>query len=218
MHTHQQTEHINHPTGPDQTSHINGLAFRCVYIDRLLTFELLTIGAGIVDKVGAPAQRRLRPRVTGGEVATAFLPGRHLQPSCTLGACTSIFAHAQPPVCPETDECDRRQSTGTAPTCPSWPTPHAHPWSAFCARIQTRARYSRRRTTSTLTQAALYGVSHLHLSRLRAHHFFSLISRIKSICRSRPISSLCSLAFSCSSPVGRLTSSVSGCPNLLRHA
>jgi hypothetical protein len=218
MHTRQQTEHINHPTGPDQTSHINSLAFRCVYIDRRLTFELLTIGAGIVDKVGAPAQRRLRPRVTGGEVATAFLPGMHLQPSCTLGACTSIFAHAQPLVCPETDECDRRLSTGTAPTCSSWPSPHAHPWSALFARnTDPSALFATAHNLDVDSGRALRRISSEPVAPARPP-LFLLMSRITSICRSRPISSLCSLASSCSRPVGRLTSSVSGWPNLLRHA
>jgi len=83
--------------------------------------------------------------------------------------------------------------------------------------IQTATGDLHQRISPTLRDASGHGIARLCQPALYAHHFFVLISFITSSSSSRSTSSLRSRAFSASSVLSRLTSSMCLVPNFLRQ-
>ena len=92
----QFAQHLDDSVGTNTSRHIDRKTFACKFIDHRQTFQLLTVGAGVEDKIVGPhvigSESRQRARPTARYPSPRPL-SRHLKPCKTPDSMYAIGTH-----------------------------------------------------------------------------------------------------------------------------
>jgi len=217
----QLLEHLDKTLASDRTGHIDMQTLFGELVNHRQALEFVAIGTAIKNKV-------IRPDLVGcgghkrlSVLAAVALPGLfrgHLQPrSCPNPGRpiptqhNAIAAQKDPHPSGAVPRILRRVVTHGFD---NWSVLHRHLGLVH----QPRSGNVHQRTGPSLRHTPANRIPGLLQTRLHAHHFFTAISFITSISRSRSAKIFFNRLFSCSKALSLRTSSVPISPNFLRQA